>query len=118
MWRGKSNETNKVMKTEKPPPPNKNHSHVPPQWTAFLWYLPIMLFFLWMWQEAFSNLSVRNIAYSEFKSYLRQGDVAECIVKADTIEGKIQPRAPSCRASKRTRTRQRPRQPRRPTQPA
>ncbi len=94
MWRGKSNETNKVMKTEKPPPPNKNHSHVPPQWTAFLWYLPIMLFFLWMWQEAFSNLSVRNIAYSEFKSYLRQGDVAECIVKADTIEGKIQPRAP------------------------
>ena len=92
MWRGKSNETNKVMKTEKPPPPNKNRSHVPPQWTAFLWYLPIMLFFLWMWQEAFSNLSVRNIAYSEFKNYLRQGEVMECVVKTDTIEGQIQPR--------------------------
>jgi len=53
--------------------------------------LPIMIFLLWMWQEAFSNLSVRTIPYSEFKNHLRAGEVVESVVKTDTIEGKIQP---------------------------
>ncbi len=60
-----------------------------------LWYLPIMLFLLWMWQEAFANISVRTIPYSEFKSFLRQGVVADAVIKTDTVEGKIQPRLPA-----------------------
>ena len=59
-----------------------------------LWYLPVMLFLIWMWQQAFSNLAVRTIPYSEFKSYLRQGVVGDSVIKSDTIEGKIQPHSP------------------------
>jgi cell division protease FtsH len=81
------------MKPEKRPPKD-NPGRVPPQWSALLWYLPIMLLLLWMWQEAFSNLSVRTIPYSEFKSHLRSGEVVEAVVKPDTIEGKILPHVP------------------------
>src|SRR5579883_674900 len=66
---------------------------VPPQWLAVLWYLPVMLFLLWMWQQAFSNLAVRTIPYSEFKTYLEHDEVPEVMVKTDTIEGKIVPHA-------------------------
>ncbi len=65
---------------------------MPPQWSAMLWYLPIMILLLWMWQEAFTNIAVRTLPYSEFKNYLRQGEVVESVLKTDTIEGKIQPR--------------------------
>src|SRR5579884_4153323 len=64
---------------------------IPPQWAAVLWYLPVMLFLLWMWQQAFSNLAIRTIPYSEFKNSLRNGEVSEVMVKQDTVEGKITP---------------------------
>ncbi|MDB6112043.1 MAG: ftsH1 [Pedosphaera sp.] len=79
------------MTPEKPPPIEKTKKF-PPQWSSVLWYLPIMIFFLWMWQETFSNLNVRTIPYSEFKTRVRQGEVAEATVRNDTVEGKIQPR--------------------------
>jgi cell division protease FtsH len=79
------------MKPDKAPPKG-NPGRIPPQWAAMLWYLPIMLFLLWMWQEAFANISVRTIPYSEFKALLRQGEVTDAVVKPDTIEGRIQPR--------------------------
>ncbi|HZQ48448.1 MAG TPA: ATP-dependent metallopeptidase FtsH/Yme1/Tma family protein, partial [Verrucomicrobiae bacterium] len=82
------------MKTDKPPP-KRNPGRIPPQWSALLWYLPIMIFLLWMWQEAFSNIAVKTIPYSEFKSYLQQGEVVDSVIKTDTIEGKIQPHAPA-----------------------
>ncbi|HZV34838.1 MAG TPA: ATP-dependent metallopeptidase FtsH/Yme1/Tma family protein, partial [Verrucomicrobiae bacterium] len=80
------------MKQNKPP--GGKGKTTPPQWMALLWYLPVMLFLLWMWQQAFSNLAVRMIPYSEFKSYLEQGEVTEATVKPDTVEGKIEPHAP------------------------
>ncbi len=62
---------------------------MPPQWNAALWYLPLMLVLLWLWQGALSQSSVHTISYSEFKSYLKPGEVLECAVREDTIEGKI-----------------------------
>ncbi|MDB6064388.1 MAG: ftsH1 [Pedosphaera sp.] len=76
-------------------PPKETPRGFPPQWSAILWYLPIMIFLLWMWQEAFSNLSVRTIPYSEFKSHLQAGEVVESVVKSDTIEGRILPHGPT-----------------------
>jgi cell division protease FtsH len=81
------------MTPEKPPPVDKPKK-ISPQWSSVLWYLPLMIFFLWMWQETFSNLNVRTIPYSEFKARVRQGEVAEATVRTDTVEGRIQPRAP------------------------
>jgi cell division protease FtsH len=76
--------------------PNKSPGgpgKMPPQWIAVLWYLPVMFFLLWMWQQAFSNLAIRSIPYSEFKNHLEQGEVSEVTVKPDTVEGKIEPHA-------------------------
>ncbi|MDB6124435.1 MAG: hflB [Pedosphaera sp.] len=81
------------MKPDKPAPPKGKSNRIPPQWSTVLWYLPIMFIFLWMWQQAFSNLSVRTIPYSEFKTLVRNGEVVEAAVRADTIEGKVQPKA-------------------------
>ncbi len=73
------------------PPAKEKPGPIPPQWNALLWYLPVMIFLLWMWQEAFSTLAVRTIPYSDFKNYLHQGEVRDVVVKTDTIEGKIKP---------------------------
>ena len=51
-----------------------------------------MLLFLWIWQGTVVQLAYKTITYSEFKDHLRKGEVAECTVKTDTIEGKIVPR--------------------------
>ncbi len=39
------------------------------------------------------QLSYKSISYSEFKSCLAAGEVSECTIKEDTIDGKIQPKA-------------------------
>lgn len=38
------------------------------------------------------QFSFKTIPYSEFKSHLQRGEVTECAVKEDAIEGKIQPK--------------------------
>jgi cell division protease FtsH len=48
-----------------------------------------MFLLMWLWQSAMLRMSFRTIPYSEFKQYLRKGDVTQCVVKEDTIEGKI-----------------------------
>lgn len=65
----------------------------PPRWTPF-WYLPLMLLAIWVWQSMMVQFSYKTIPYSEFKTYLNRGEVAECAVKEDAIEGKIQPKTP------------------------
>ena len=65
---------------------------LPPQWSFPLWYLPLMLFLLWMWQGAFSQFTVRTVPYSEFKQYLAQGEVTEAAVKEQEITGTIKPK--------------------------
>ena len=54
---------------------------MPPQWNAALWYLPLMLLLRWLWQGALSQFSVHPISSSEFKSYLKHGEVLECAVQ-------------------------------------
>jgi cell division protease FtsH len=51
-----------------------------------------MLLLLWVWQGTIAQLSYRTLSYSEFKDYLKRGEVAECVVKEDAIEGRIQPK--------------------------
>ena len=48
---------------------------------------------LWFWQGGMSQLEVRTIPYSQFKTYLANGEVAEASVKHDEIVGRIVPRA-------------------------
>src|SRR5215475_8219728 len=75
------------------PPAQKPPGPKPPKWSSPLWYLPIMLVLLWAWQSTFTQLTYRTIPYSEFKDHLKNGRVVECVVKTDTIEGRIQPAA-------------------------
>jgi len=52
----------------------------------------MMLALLWIWQESFRQIAVRTIPYSEFKQDLANGQVAECAVGVDEIDGKLQPK--------------------------
>lgn len=51
-----------------------------------------MLLLLWLWQGAFNQFSVKTIPYSEFKQDVQRRKVAECVIKDNVIEGKIQPK--------------------------
>ena len=75
------------------PPPKREFTPKSPKWSSALWYLPLMLLLLWLWQSAISQLSYKNIAYSEFKDYVRQHEVLRCIVRTDDIQGEIQPKS-------------------------
>ena len=64
-------------------------------WRFPIWYFLLMLGLLWLWQETFSQLAVRTIAYSDFKVYLARGEVTEVAVKEQEITGKITPKEPT-----------------------
>ena len=51
-----------------------------------------MLLLLWLWQGTVVQFAYRTVPYSAFKDYLRKGEVVECTVKQDVIEGKIVPK--------------------------
>src|SRR3954447_6335577 len=74
-----------------PPRPPKPAAR-PPRWSSPLWYLPFMLLVLWLWQGTVVQFAYRTVPYSAFKEYLRKGEVVECTVKQDVIEGKIVPK--------------------------
>src|SRR5437764_14605256 len=59
------------------------------------WYLIFMLLLVWLWQAAVGQYAVRTIPYSALKQHLKNGEVTECVVKEDVVEGKIQPKTPS-----------------------
>src|SRR5882724_7074354 len=73
------------------PRPKRDLKPKPPKWNSPIWYLPVMLLLLWFWQSTVSQLAYKTIPYSEFKDHLAHREVAECVVKDDAIEGKIQP---------------------------
>lgn len=60
-----------------------------PKWSSPLWYLPLMLVLLWIWQSTLSQFAYKTIAYSEFKDYVRHRQVIRCVVRADDIQGEI-----------------------------
>lgn len=51
------------------------------------WYLLMIVIMLWIWQDAFRQVSLRTIAYSEFKARLARGEVIECTIEQDEITG-------------------------------
>src|SRR5262249_3853523 len=61
----------------------------PPRWNFPWWYLPVMLAMLWIWQSTITHFAYREIPYSEFKAHLRKGEVTECTVREESIDGKI-----------------------------
>ena len=83
------------MKKEKPPLLRDKFKRLPPQWSFPLWYLPLMLLLLWMWQGAFSQFSVKTIPYSDFKTHLAKGEVGDISVKTEEITGFITPKTPA-----------------------
>jgi cell division protease FtsH len=89
------------MKKENSPPPQrpsrKDGSFS--QWRFPLWYLPLMIFLLWIWQGTVSQFSVRTIPYSEFKEHLARGEVLEVSVKTDEITGTIQTNVVAAKAT-------------------
>ena len=81
----------------KPPPDSRRTPPTGPRppsnWQGVLWYLPMMLLMLWMWQGMFYTMAVKTIPYSEFKQYVAKHEVVECDIKADEIVGVIQPQS-------------------------
>src|SRR5215831_10034939 len=73
--------------SQKPGDPKRR----PSVWTGPLWYLPLMLILLWLWQSAVTQFAYKTIPYSEFKERLRKGGISECVVKETTIEGAFRP---------------------------
>jgi len=53
----------------------------------------LMLAGLWIWQEAGQPMAYQTIPYSQFKDYVRNGEVVACSVKQNEIDGTIQPRS-------------------------
>ena len=63
-----------------------------PQWRLWIWYFLMTLLVLWAWQELGNQVEYRTIPYSEFRTYLAQGAVAEALVKQNEIDGQIVPK--------------------------
>src|ERR1051325_5458023 len=76
------------MNRHQPSPKKREFKPKPPKWNSPVWYLPLMLLLVWFWQTTIVQLAYKTIPYSEFKERLARGEVAECAVKDDTIEGK------------------------------
>jgi hypothetical protein len=72
-------------------PPKRELKPKAPKWNSPLWYLPLMLLAIWLWQSTISQLSYRTILYSEFKSHLQKGEVVSCVVRQDEVQGEIRP---------------------------
>jgi cell division protease FtsH len=60
-----------------------------PQWRLPLGYFAVAFLLLFIWQQTFSQYTVRTIPYSEFKAHVSLGEVVECAVKEEDITGKI-----------------------------
>ena len=74
-------------------PQKKTEGWPPPRWRSLMFNVILALVMLWAWQEGAYQVAVRAIPYSEFKEYVKRGEVVECSVKETEIVGKIQPQA-------------------------
>src|SRR3954468_18361206 len=71
----------------------------PPRWNFPLWYLPVALVLLWFWQSMIVQFAYKTVPYSEFKQRLRDGEIKECIVKENSVEGTLLPQGSDHRAA-------------------
>ena len=80
-----------------PPDKDKKPESSAPYWAQWRLLLPYILLgfmILWLWQDVFLAPKIQTITYSEFKRYLAAGQVVECTIREDRIEGKIDPKRP------------------------
>jgi cell division protease FtsH len=71
-------------------PQKKREGWPPPRWRSLMFNVILALVMLWAWQEGAYQVAMRAIPYSEFKEYVKRGEVVECSVKETEIVGKIQ----------------------------
>src|SRR5689334_13452578 len=64
-----------------------------PQWGLPLWYIVITIAPIAIWQRTLTQLTVKEIPYSELKQRLARGEVTECKVGATDITGFIKSRS-------------------------
>src|SRR5262249_23715761 len=64
------------------------------KWAFPLWYILLSLLVVWFWQDAYQQMAMRNIPYSEFREHLKKGEVEECAISKEEIQGVIVPKAP------------------------
>ncbi len=64
----------------------------PSQWRFLLIYTIAALIVLFLWQDYAGSLGIRTIPYSEFKKHLAAGEVVECVLREEVIEGRIVPK--------------------------
>ncbi|MGD9645742.1 MAG: ATP-dependent zinc metalloprotease FtsH [Pirellulales bacterium] len=86
------------MPSAPPPEKDKKPENQPPYWAQWRLLLPYILLgfmILWLWQDVFLASTIQTIPYSEFKRYLAAGQVVECNIREDWIEGKIDPTRPA-----------------------
>jgi len=60
-----------------------------PQWGLPIWYIVVTIVLIWIWQGALTQITVKEIPYSEFKQRLTRGEVADARVAATDITGTI-----------------------------
>ena len=77
-------------------------------WRFVLWYLPLTLLVLWIWQDVFSSIAVKTIDYSDFKHYLAQGEVVQCNISTDEIVGKIDTKPPAAASESASKSESKP----------
>src|SRR5688500_9664069 len=73
------------------PEPKKGAGAPSDQWRYLFVYVIALLLIVWFWQEAISRVSVKTIAYSQFKEHLGRGEVIEVNVSPEVVHGKIRP---------------------------
>ncbi len=72
-----------------PDPEKKGPGWSQVKWITVAWYVILTLAMLWFWQETSKSIAFRTIPYSTFKQYLAKGEVVQCTVSTDEIDGKI-----------------------------
>jgi cell division protease FtsH len=70
------------------PEPDSN----PSVWRTLIWYIPALIFLLWLWQDVLTRSTVETISYSQFKQYLARGEVVSAEIHDTEILGVIRPK--------------------------
>ena len=87
------------------PPSNKNNSEPgsnAPVWRMLIWYIPALIFLLWLWQDVLTRGAVETISYSQFKQYLARGEVASAEIHDTDIVGVIRPKPSTAKPEAKT----------------
>jgi len=81
------------MSPTRPNPNTPKQGQPPVQWSAWIWFVVMTLAMVWLWQEGPRQVGTRTISYSQFKAYVRDGQVTDCSIQQTEINGDINPQA-------------------------